>query len=360
VQKDKPPIQVFKAFDTRCSSKSTPHFTLLETGNINITWLVFCGIDGLHPDEPDFVLQKINSHVFVEPKNIAEQIHGVSSFLESKSPGFVPKAVAGVTGLPWVVDDAGGVWKMARFVHNTLVLNKIRSAHQASAIAEGYGRFQYLLRDFELPIADSPVKGFHELALQLEAFHYLALSSGRALEAEQLIRQASRLVQDWLPSIGVDLMQGEKKAVIHGDCKVSNILLSPDGGRACAVVDLDTVMYGERGWDFGDLVRSGANALGEEDDTAGYSHDIFKALASGFVRALQDVLQVHEKEQLVASCQYMTFMIALRFLVDYLNGDEYFRVNDSEHNLRRARVQFALFEQMRSFEADMLRHVRSI
>ena len=360
MHKDKPPIQVFKAFDTQRSSRSTPQFEHLTTGNINITWLVSCSIDALQPDGPDFVLQRINSKVFVEPKNIARQIHGVSVYIERRSPGFVPEVVLGNTGLPWVVDDTGEIWKMSRYVRNTSVLNEIRNAQQASAVARGYGHLQYLLRDFELPISVPPVKDFHELAPQLEAFNHLSLSSSRALSAEKMIRQVSRLLQDWLPSISADLMQGDRKAVIHGDCKVSNILLTPDGDRACAVVDLDTLMYGERGWDFGDLVRSGTNTLGEEDATANYSHELFKAIADGFIGELQDVLQAQDKDRLVESCQYMTFMIGLRFLVDYLNGDQYFRVWDSGHNLRRARVQFELFEQMRAHEAEMLRHVRSI
>ena len=88
--------------------------------------------------------------------------------------------------------------------------------------------------------------------------------------------------------------------------------------------------------------------------------DYFEAIARGFIPALHDVLKQTEKEQLVTSCQYMTFMLAVRFLVDYLDGDTYFQVSDSELNLRRAGVQLELFEQMRAKEAEMLRYVRSL
>jgi len=360
VQKDKPPIQVFQGFITQVPDQTKVHFSRLNSGNINTTWLVAAGVDPLYPQGPDFVLQQINSHVFVEPRNIARQIRAVSNFLNDKLPGFVPLCVPALSGKPWVEDDRGAVWKMSRYVHRTKTINYISSANQAENIARAYGQFQYVLRDFSLPVCESPVKDFHKLAPHLEAFQYLALTSHRALAAQKLIGAISQLIHNWVPSINAELMQGDKNAVIHGDCKVNNVLLSLEGEHVCAIVDLDTVMLGERGWDFGDLVRSGANASGEDADNAGYSIDFFKAIAKGFAGALQDVLSSRDKEQLVFSCQYMSFMLAVRFLVDYLNGDKYFVVQDDEQNLRRANAQFRLFEQIRAQEPEMSGFMRAL
>lgn len=49
----------------------------------------------------------------------------------------------------------------------------------------------------------------------------------------------------------------------------------------------------------------------------------------------------------------MTFIIGLRFLTDYLDGDTYFRTHYPEHNLVRARVQFRLIEQMERNAEEM-------
>ena len=107
MQKDKPPIQVFEDFDSKCSNLSNVRMEHLESGNINDTWLVFRGIDDVHSDEPNFVLQKISNRVFTEPRNIAKQIQGVSEYIEGQQAGFVPRIVTGTTGLPWVEDAAG-------------------------------------------------------------------------------------------------------------------------------------------------------------------------------------------------------------------------------------------------------------
>ena len=42
----------------------------------------------------------------------------------------------------------------------------------------------------------------------------------------------------------------------------------------------------------------------------------------------------------------ITLETGIRFLTDYLNGDVYFRVHHAEHNIDRARNQFALVRDM--------------
>ena len=42
----------------------------------------------------------------------------------------------------------------------------------------------------------------------------------------------------------------------------------------------------------------------------------------------------------------MTYLIGLRFLTDYIDGDHYYRINHPNHNLQWARSQFRLLESM--------------
>jgi hypothetical protein len=42
----------------------------------------------------------------------------------------------------------------------------------------------------------------------------------------------------------------------------------------------------------------------------------------------------------------MTFECGMRFLTDYLEGDQYFRISREEHNLDRCRTQFKLVKDM--------------
>jgi hypothetical protein len=42
----------------------------------------------------------------------------------------------------------------------------------------------------------------------------------------------------------------------------------------------------------------------------------------------------------------MTYIIGIRFLTDFLNGDVYFQTRYPSHNLVRAKVQFELIRKM--------------
>ena len=46
------------------------------------------------------------------------------------------------------------------------------------------------------------------------------------------------------------------------------------------------------------------------------------------------------------SAKLMTLECGVRFLTDYLDGDNYFKIHRPEHNLDRARTQFKLVADM--------------
>ncbi len=60
-----------------------------------------------------------------------------------------------------------------------------------------------------------------------------------------------------------------------------------------------------------------------------------------------------EVENLPLGAFTITMEIGIRFLKDYLDGDIYFRTAYPEHNLIRARAQFALAADMKTKWAEM-------
>ena len=67
-----------------------------------------------------------------------------------------------------------------------------------------------------------------------------------------------------------------------------------------------------------------------------------------------------EIDNLAFSAKLMTFECGMRFLTDYLNGDTYFRTAYPEHNLVRARNQFALVKDMEDKMDEMEEIIKSI
>ena len=139
----------------------------------------------------------------------------------------------------------------------------------------------------------------------------------------------------------------------HNDTKINNVLFDRDTNDSLVVIDLDTVMPGLMGHDFGDAIRFAANFVAEDSkeyDKVGIDLAVFTAFAQGFLEKLGTAMTQNELDTLAQSCFCLTAELAVRFLDDYLRGNLYFKTSYPAHNLVRARNQIAL---CRSMEAHM-------
>ena len=119
-------------------------------------------------------------------------------------------------------------------------------------------------------------------------------------------------------------------------------------GKTRAVIDLDTVMPGCSGYDFGDSIRFGCNSGAEDEpdlSKVNFKFDLFESYAKGYLSTLKNITKA-EKDQLAFCAILMTYECGMRFLADYLDGDVYFRTHRENHNLDRARTQFKLVSDM--------------
>lgn len=57
-------------------------------------------------------------------------------------------------------------------------------------------------------------------------------------------------------------------------------------------------------------------------------------------------LEKKEKENLFFGGLAITFMQAVRFLTDYLNGDIYYKISYEDQNLTRAKNQWAMYKSL--------------
>jgi Ser/Thr protein kinase RdoA (MazF antagonist) len=136
--------------------------------------------------------------------------------------------------------------------------------------------------------------------------------------------------------------------VTHNDTKFNNVLFNAEN-RAISVVDLDTVMPGYILYDFGDAIRTGANAAAEDEaDLSKVYIDLrlFEAYAKGYLGTARNFLNATETDHLAFSAKFMTYIIGLRFLTDHIDGDRYYKIGFPGHNLQRAQTQFKLLESM--------------
>ena len=73
---------------------------------------------------------------------------------------------------------------------------------------------------------------------------------------------------------------------------------------------------------------------------------MFRAYAEGYLSERKDTLTPAELEWLAFSARYITFEQVLRFLMDYIDGDVYYKTNAPDHNLVRTHAQYRLLRSM--------------
>jgi hypothetical protein len=104
-------------------------------------------------------------------------------------------------------------------------------------------------------------------------------------------------------------------------------------------------MQGYVHYDFGDGIRTFTNTGGEDDEDLGrisMDLELYEAFSRGFLEATREILLEEEKDTLVYAGLLFPFIMGVRFLTDYLDGDVYYKTQHKEHNIVRARAQFRL------------------
>ena len=149
--------------------------------------------------------------------------------------------------------------------------------------------------------------------------------------------------------------------VTHNDTKINNVLFDRNTNRALTIIDLDTVMPGLVGHDFGDAIRFGANYVAEDSreyEKAGCNMELFSAFTRGFLSQTRDTLTEDEIRTLPLSVFTLAVELASRFLDDYLLGNVYFRTEYPEHNLVRTRCQLNMARDVMKKMGEMERIIR--
>jgi Ser/Thr protein kinase RdoA (MazF antagonist) len=301
------------------------------------------------PGQP-FVLQRVNHYVFKRPDVIARNIRLAADYLRQHHPEYLFLPIIKTRdGAEMVYDAEGYPWRLLPYIDNTITINEVSEAGEAYEAAKGFGRLTRNLAGCHTEQFEPTIERFHDLGWRYEQFQ-AALNVATALrisQAKETIAKAKHfafLVDQYRQLI---ISKKLKLRVFHNDTKINNILFDKDSRKAVCVIDLDTLMPGYFIYDLGDMVRSFVSPASEaESDLAKVTvrSDIYDALVDGYLSEMDDVLTPDEKSAIPFSGQMMTYIMALRFLADFLNGNVYYAIAYPNQNLDRARNQLRLLE----------------
>ena len=315
-------------------------------GHINRTFRVTCSSGRV------YTLQRINRVAFRHPEELIENIDAVSRFIAKKNTGLeMIRLCTARGGRKYAVDAQGEFWRAYDYISGGLSLEAPRNCNDFYQAAVAFGKFQQALADFPAATLHETIPRFHDTEnrlCQLRA-SVEADACGRVREAGPELAFISAREQE-LGTLCRMLRSGALPLrVTHNDTKINNVLFDTQTHKPLVVIDLDTVMPGLIGHDFGDAIRFAANFV-EEDcpdaSKAGVNLNIYWAFAEGFLKYTASTLTEAEVETLGTSCFALACELATRFLDDYILGDRYFKIKYPTHNLVRTRCQIALAKDM--------------
>ena len=335
-------------------------YETIQMGNVNRTYKV----NFLLPEgtPKSFLVQNVNTYAFRNPVGLMENIDKVTEHIRAKKPGKLALHFHHTADRKTYVADGSNFWRMTNYVpsvtYNAVTdLNVVRNAGKA------FGEFQMDLADFDIAELTETIPGFHNTRQRYETLirSIKEDKAGRVSEVQEEIDYLLS-VQDLACRLTDLQMAGELPLrVTHNDTKINNVLFDPESKDAMIVIDLDTVMPGLMGHDFGDAIRFAANFVEEdcrEYDKVGVHLEVFRAFAEGFLSMTAKTMTEKEVETLALSSFVLTAELATRFLADYLDGDLYFKTNAPDHNLVRTRCQIALAKDMLKKMDEMEKVVR--
>ena len=319
----------------------------LGEGFINDTFVA--ATDGPHR----YILQRKNRNVFPDVPAMMDNIAAVTAHIKSKVKDPLRETLTVIPakdGKLYFQDEDGEYWAVCLFIEDTMTYDVASSPEMARQGGIGIGRFQALLADFDKPLAEV-IKGFHNIRWRFTQWDasLAADLAGRkdavAAEISFVEARRSQMLNFWkMVEDGTLPMR-----VTHNDTKLSNILFDRSSGEVLCAIDLDTVMSSTSLNDVGDAIRSYANATVEDDPDYGkvaLRLDMYEAYMDGYLSQRRDTLAPSEKEWMAFAPLYITYEQVLRFLMDYIDGDRYYKIKYPEHNLVRTRSQIALLRSM--------------
>ena len=319
----------------------------LGNGLINDTLLVLT-------DGPDnYVLQRINDAIFRDVDLLQHNIDCATAHIRRKLAGDPDIARKVLTFLPcretgksyWT--DGEAFWRVSVFIKDAYTYELVDPKYSYFA-GKAFGHFEAMLADIPDQLGET-IPDFHNMELRARQLHEAVQADAAGRMAEPEVRA---ILADLLP-YEEEMCKAERmyragilpKRICHCDTKVNNMLFDADGNILC-VIDLDTLMPSFVFSDYGDFLRTAANAVAEDDphvDRVRFRMDIFEAFTRGYLESARVFLTPVERDNLPYAACLFPYMQAVRFFTDYINGDTYYKIKYPEHNLVRTRNQVALF-----------------
>jgi hypothetical protein len=347
---------VFRQFDDLTEIVS---YKELASGHINDTYLIKTS------SNESFILQRINQGVFKDVPGLINNKVAISEHIQEKFFHLlkgemnreVLTFVTTKTKALFYYEKNGGYWNMMVYIADSITYETVKSEEIAFEGGKLIGEFLNLTNDFDASRLIEVIPKFHDMSFRFSQFK----ESLEHASKERIDLATPYIDLVWGLKDEMHILQGLKESgeikgrVTHNDTKISNVLFDKNNKGLC-VIDTDTVMLGIVHYDFGDAIRTICNTTAEDEknlELVSFNLAYYKAYVKGFLKEMSLSLSPIELKHLPLGAKTMIFIMALRFLTDFLNSDIYYKTAYPNHNLDRSKNQFKLIKSLSEQYGEM-------
>lgn len=325
-----------------CPDQIITDISPLGNGLINSTFLV-------NANNFRFILQRINSHVFPKPEKILENLQHINRHLLNNNAAqlTIPSLLKTGANADFITDREGEYWRALQLIENAESRESITRISEAEQTGFALAHFHRLFSDLNPAVLHDTLPSFHITPHYLKLYHQ-AISKPSLIREDRDFSYCRRFIETF--QYKADVLEQAKQEgllrerIIHGDPKLNNFLFAENCDTIISLIDLDTVKPGLIHYDIGDCLRSCCHI--KEDNR--FDLDICAAILEQYLQEASSFLNEADYNYLYAAIELIPFELGLRFFTDFLNGDQYFKIDYPEQNLQRAIAQFELSANIRT------------
>lgn len=300
-------------------------------------------------DSAAFVLQRINQHVFPNPERVMANMHKLGEHIQTQDPARVklriPAIISTNADQNLFKDETGQSWRALQLIQPAESREQLNRQTEAEQIGFALGHFHRLCSTLPSEQLHDTLPGFHMTPAYYQSYQRLMQQALR-VQADAEFHYCREFIEEFRPRIdSLEQAKHQEKLterVIHGDPKLNNFLFVPDSDQIISLIDLDTVKPGLVHYDIGDCLRSCCHI--PEDNH--FNLDRCRSILTHYLREAGEFFSAADYDYLYTAILLIPFELGLRFFSDYLDGNRYFKINEPQHNLRRAVALFQLCEDI--------------
>ena len=304
---------------------------LLQNGGIHETYQVI--YQDFNLTKKYYIFQKINHIAFQNPEIIMQNIALVTNYLKINYTDMKILEFYQTENKNYFYDN----FRVMKLIQgeNMRICNNLVQIQQAGT---ALGQFHARLANLDGKKLKQAISDFHNTPKYMKKLEFFENQNLPELKILQSMQEKACEIYNFYQAKKLPFR------IVHNDIKCSNFIFNKLKNQAI-IIDWDTISNGMLVYDFGDAVRSFASKTVSDDldfNAIGIDLEKFQAFVKSYLQETRNFLKKEEKSMLIQAVFTVTVELATRYLLDYLQGNKYFKISYPEHNLIRARNQIEL------------------